>query len=228
MEMQTKEQSDRRWQRVQAVSGLTFAVFLIAHLGNTLFALGGANAYDAVQEMLRTVYQFPAIEILLLGVVLPAHITAGIARARLRRRSERSGTSTAIRRHRVAGWFLLVVIYGHVAAVRLPPLLFEAPLGFSGVSFTVHWLPVWFYPYYFVLALAGFYHLFIGSPLALSRCGFRVRPPTVHMAASAAAFGAVAFALALLAFGGVVINVDDPFASDYARIVLDFMHRGLP
>lgn len=228
MEMQANEQSDRRWQRVQAASGLGFAVFLIAHLGNTLFALVGANAYNGVQGMLRTVYQFPAIEILLLGLVLPAHMTAGIARARLRRRSARGSTSPAIRRHRVAGWFLLVVIYAHVAAVRLPALVFDTPLGFSGVSFTLHWLPAWFYPYYFALALAGFYHLFVGSRLALSRCGFRVRPPTALMAASAAAFGSVAFAFALLAFGGVVIDVADPFATDYARIVLDLVNRNLP
>ena len=227
MQAQANDQADRRWRRVQAASGLTFALFLLAHLTNTLFALGGAGAYDGVQGSLRAVYQLPAVEILLLGLVLPAHITAGIARARLRRRSGRGTAGPVVRMHRLAGWLLVVVVYWHAAAVRLPALLFDAPPRFSGVSFALHWLPAWFYPYYFVLALAGFYHLFVGGALALSRFGMRVRAPTQRAATITTACGAIIFACALLAFGGVLFELADPFASDYARITFDFFERGV-
>lgn len=221
------DSADRFWRSVQAVSGLAFAVFLLAHLANTLFAFGAAPAYDAVQSVVRAVYQVPVVEILLLAVVLPAHITAGIARARLRRRAGMQPAGTVLRLHRLAGWLLVAVVYWHAAAVRLPALLFAAPPRFAGVSFALHWLPAWFYPYYFVLALAGFCHLLVGLAFALPRCGIplgRLRPRTFAIATTCAA---VTCAGVLLAFGGVLFDVGDPFAGDYARITRDFFARGV-
>ncbi len=39
--------TERGWIRVQAASGLTFSLFLVVHLVNTMFASGGEEAYHA-------------------------------------------------------------------------------------------------------------------------------------------------------------------------------------
>ena len=64
----------------------------------------------------------------------------------------------------------MLVMAGHIAAVRGPSWLLDIYPGFLGLSFSVE-----FAPYYFLLALAGFYHGLNGLGIGLSRLGISMR-----------------------------------------------------
>jgi len=91
-----------------------FAAFVAMHLVNTWLAALGPGLYDSVQGLLRNVYQFVPVEALLLGALL-VHIVIGVARIVVE--PGRVLTLRA-RAHRYAGFFLIVVVAGHVLAVR--------------------------------------------------------------------------------------------------------------
>jgi succinate dehydrogenase/fumarate reductase cytochrome b subunit len=223
METQHVVQSDLFWQRIQAVTGLIFALFVFVHLANTTLAVVGSSAYNNFQAVVRAAYQAPVVEILLLGVILPSHILAGFRRARIRRANGGMNLSVAQRWHRWAGWFLVFVIYVHVAAVRLPSLLYDVWPRFAGVAFAIEWVPAYFYPYYFLLALAGFYHATNGSLLALGRVGVKIRPLRLPAARWVLIGGGATIIVSLLGFGGVWFDVGDPMNSEYARLYLELM-----
>ena len=65
--------------------------------------------------------------------------------------------------HRYAGFFLLVFIGGHIVAVRGASWFYDVYPGFEGLAFSIAAVPGYFYPYYFLLAVAGFYHGINGS-----------------------------------------------------------------
>jgi succinate dehydrogenase/fumarate reductase cytochrome b subunit len=200
-------------RKVQAASGMIFAVFLAAHLVNTWVAVAGPGIYAAMQRTLSLGYQAPVLEWLILGSVL---VHAGCAVIRWRRET-RGKLPWRGRLHRYAGVFLLLVIGGHVTAVRLLPGYYGFQPGFEGVAFSLELLPGFFYPYYLLLGLAGAYHGLNGLILAAGRLGLRLQVPPrwVYAGAGAAAVLTVA---ALLAFGGVLFEVADPWQSDFARL----------
>lgn len=57
-------------KKLHRLSGLTIASFLVLHLTNHLFALGGPSLHISVMNFFRHIYRFPPIEILLLLCVL--------------------------------------------------------------------------------------------------------------------------------------------------------------
>ncbi len=215
------------WLQLQAGSGLIIAAFVGMHLLNTFLLALSFATYDRVQAMLRQVYQQPLFEVLLaLAIVL--HMACGVRGMLVRRRermSARDGRAggparlpARLRSQRVAGWFLLAAIGGHVAATRGAALWFDVAPGAEGLGFTMAFLPAYFYPYYFLLGLAGLYHGVLGIDAILARSRARVRigarlRPTVLV-------GAVALAAALLGAGGVLYETPDPYANDYAALVL--------
>lgn len=210
--------ADSRLAKAQAATGITFAVFLIVHLGNTWLAVGGPGVYDSLQAVLRTVYQFFVIEVILVAAVV-LHAVIGIMRIR---RRPHASLSVRSRWHRYAGIFLLLVVFGHIAAVRGPSLLAGIYPGFAGLSFTVATFPGIFYPYYALLALAGFFHGFNGIGIAAGRLGVRFRT-TNAMLVSCSAFAFVATVLALLAFGGQLFAIADPMDNDFARLGMEII-----
>ena len=225
MNSQALNQRDHRWQQIQAITGLIFALFVFTHLANTFLATAGATAYDSFQEAARQIYQHPVVEILLLAVILPGHILAGVMRARIRRGGVDVRVGPIARAQRWAGWYLVVVIYLHAGAVRLPALLYDVWPRFEGVAFSIEWVPAWFYPYYFLLGLAGLYHGVNGSRIALGRLGLRLRPLGASQAMAIASVGGVAIAVSLLAFGGVWFDVGDPMRSAYGQLYLSLVDQ---
>ena len=57
-------------KKLHRLSGVTMASFLLLHLTNHLFALGGPSLHISVMNLFRHIYRFPPIEILLLLCVL--------------------------------------------------------------------------------------------------------------------------------------------------------------
>ena len=203
--------------RLQAVSGLLFSLFVLVHLSNTALAVLGPNLYNRFQSAVRGVYQWPVLELALVATLL-VHVVSGVFRMRARRDSK-AKPPLRLRLHRYAAYYLAVFVFGHMAATRLPALLADAPPFFEGVSFSLHFMPWWFYPYYGLLGIAGLYHFFYGVPVALGVFGIRApqairRGPGFWIPVSA---GATMIALALLGFGGVLYEIGDPFDNDFAR-----------
>ncbi len=207
--------SDHRLAKVQAATGVAFATFLLAHLVNTWLAVGGPILYDGVQAALRAVYQFFVLEVLLMASLV-AHAAIGVLRIRRRPRGSLTPRS---RWHRYAGIFLLVFVFGHIAAVRGPSLVLDVYPQFSGLSFTMAAFPWFFYPYYTLLATAGFFHGLNGIGIAAGRFGVRLRV-TQRMLTTCSGVALVATVLALLAFGGQLFEVADPMDNDFARLAL--------
>jgi succinate dehydrogenase/fumarate reductase cytochrome b subunit len=206
-----------RLTKIQAVSGLLFSLFAVVHLSNTALATLNPDLYNGFQGAARVVYQWPPLELAIVASLL-VHITAGVLRMRGRRGSK-AKPPLRLRLHRYAAYYLAVFVFGHMAATRLPALLADAPPFFGGVSFSLHFMPWWFYPYYALLGIAGLYHLFYGVPVALGTLDVRApqairRGPGFWLPVGA---GALIIVMALLGFGGVLYEIDDPFDNDFAR-----------
>ncbi len=139
--------SERRLARVQAVSGLLFLAFVAVHLVNLMLAARSPAAYNGFQRALRPLYQFPPLELGLVAAPLLVHVVAGVRR--LRRGPAPRGWRARL--HRWSGVFLLVVLFGHIAAVRGSSLVFGVYPEFEGLVLSLWLAPRVFYPYYAVL-----------------------------------------------------------------------------
>lgn len=227
--------SDQRLIRLQAGSGLLFGTFLTLHLANTVAAGLGQGAYDAWMAALRPYYQFPLVELGAIGLAGTVHIAVGLtrlARRRKRNREQRAAGSDVpvaagwLRLHRATGYFLLLVIIGHVAATRGPGLLVDMPADFAYLNFSLSTWPVMMFPYYFILFASGAFHLLHGGVVALNALGLRAGPPSRAWVRLATLAALVAGTLGILSMGGVFAEVDtarfDEFRAFYERY-LPFM-----
>lgn len=187
--------------KVQAVSGLAFAVFLAMHLATTVSALGGPVSYDGTLASLRAVYRsHPVVELLLIGTSATVHIACAILQILRRRKTGPHPTPPLpLRLHRWSGYFLMIVIVGHVFATRVMPALAGAPDGgadFSYLAFSVLAWPFFIGPYYFVLGVAGATHLGLGLGYAAAALIPRCFGPAARRTsiATAALAGGLVFA----------------------------------
>jgi succinate dehydrogenase/fumarate reductase cytochrome b subunit len=211
---------ERRWQRIQAASGLVFAVFVLVHLVNQWLAVLGPEVYDGFQAGARRFYQHPALEPTLVLLPLVVHVVAALRRMRLAGVFGRT-RSLRMRLHRVTGYFLLLVIFGHIVAVRGPSVMFDFFPGFAGGSFSLWWMPAVFYPYYALFGASALYHGLNGTWLALHALGLRrdaSLPGGRPLLFAPVVAGSLLLVLALLAFGGRLFPIPDPRDNDYARM----------
>jgi succinate dehydrogenase/fumarate reductase cytochrome b subunit len=207
--------TDRKLQQAQAISGALFGAFLLFHLVNTAIAVRGAEVYDGVQNQLRAVYQVPIIELGLVLAPLLAHMGLALTSMWRRRGKSLPTPGWPARLHRWSGRFLLIFVLGHVGATRLPALLADAPPRFAGVAFTFQWIPLYFWPYYPLLALAGWYHFLFGLGTALPQLGLRSAGKLLSPRTLAVTFalGAVALLAGIVTFGTADASVrESPFA----------------
>ena len=208
---------ERRWARTQAVSGLVFLTFAGLHLTNQMLATAGPDVYNAFQRVVRLLYQHPLIELSVVAGALSVHVVAGVRRMLLRGVRGRGG-SARMRLHRLTGYFLLLVIFGHVAAVRGPSLILGIFPEFEGVAFSLWWMPGYFYVYYSLLAFTGLYHGANGTLLALQALGLRSGPAVVRGWPFWIPVGAATglLVLGILGFGGRLFEIANPTTNEYA------------
>ncbi len=211
--------SETRLLRIQCLSGALFSAFLGVHLVNTATAIRGAEAYDGFQRSAREVYQHPAAELLLVFTPLVVHLFAALLR--LKRNGLRRPTQPLrARLHRYSGWFLLLVILGHVFATRGSGAFFDASPMFGGLAFSLWWMPLMFYPYYLLLSVCGLYHGLNGLVTAAGVLGVKL-PRGLREGWGfwvPVGAGAVVMFLAILAMGGHLFEIADPTDNDYARL----------
>ncbi|MCY1064819.1 hypothetical protein OV090_08600 [Nannocystis sp. RBIL2] len=216
---------ERALIRVQAASGALFALFLLAHLVNQMFATAGPEVYDELQGQLQTVYQAPLVELACVLGPLLVHIVVSVWRmARRRRRGQKASNHPRARWQRITAIVLLVFTLGHTIATRGPSLVYGVFPGFDGVAYTMVWFFAYFFPYYLLFSLAGLYHGLNGLALALPRIGLPV-PATLRSGRTVAGLwlvGAVALALGMAGFAGAFHDVHErAVASPYARLLVD-------
>lgn len=206
-------------KKTQAASGVLFAIFVAVHLLNTAMAAFGLTAYDSFQEAVRGIYQAFVIEVILLSALV-VHVLCGITRMY----QERGRVLNArAKSHRYAGVFLLVVIGGHIMAVRGPSWFYGIYPGFEGLAFSIDFAPYYFFPYYFLLGVAGFYHGLNGLSMALPRLGLRFPLETPLLLRTSGVYALIMFA-ALLGFAGVWTDVGAPYESEFAKLALEIWH----
>ena len=88
---------------------------------------------------------------------------------------------------------------------------------FEGVAFSLWFFPAYFYPYYFLFALAGLLHASNGWLAVMQLCGVRLKKDRFLIPVSLT--GAIMILTSLLSFGGVFFDIGDPAQSDYAQLV---------
>lgn len=225
MSVTVSTSASRGLARIQALSGLVFATFLVLHLGNTLTALFGQAAYDEVQGALRLYYQTRVIEVVLLAAAV-VHGGAGLTRW-WRRPSTKSGARPPwrLRFHRWSGYYLLIAFAGHVLATRSPDWFYGIPVDFSFVTFSLDTWPGIFYPYYVGLFASGAYHLVHGTVVAVrvirasadrSPVGSGLRIVDAIARSRLAALAGIILAVgAVAALGGRFFVVDTQRSADY-------------
>jgi succinate dehydrogenase/fumarate reductase cytochrome b subunit len=218
--------------KLQAVSGVVFAVFLGLHLVTTASAMGGPEVYDRVLNALRKIYRpHIAVEVMLIG--LPAGVHVVCAAIRIVRRSKTSSRTLPglrMRLHRWAGYFLLAIIGGHVFATRLMPTLASGPTAtghadFAYLAYSVLAWPFLMGPYYVLLGIAGAVHLLLGLGLAL-----RILAPRAAATGLLRGSAAGAMVVALLVTGGVAVIILRSGSSTRTRFAeyADLYERWLP
>jgi len=196
-----------RWLRhVQALAGILFFIFLLLHLSNTLLAAWGKDVYNNYQHLIQNFYPYPAIEIGMIVLPLLIHTVAGVWLYRLRCKAVEK-RKLSQRLNTWAGFLLLLIVFGHMLATRGIGLWFNAPPGFVGVSFSIWWAPAYFYPYYFLLYMAGLYHSYNGVSLLLLRSGISGLHRTRFARPAVMLVGAVGITFSLLAFGGQLFGI---------------------
>ena len=176
-------------KKINAISGLFFATFVVLHLLAHYALLIGYEAANSVMETMRKIYQNFVVELVLL-LSFVAHMWSNACLFAARKRVERNAkkddddndvdtaaiarrgnNSTELRLHRLAGYVLAFFIFGHVFAVRIAPSLYmtdPAAYDYSFVGKAYELLPLGIFPiYYCVLGVAGIWHLVYGVHSAL-------------------------------------------------------------
>ena len=202
--------------RAQALAGVLFFIFLVLHLSNTVLAAFGAETYNNYQQVIQKIYQHPILEIVLVIGPLLTHAVAGVW-LYLARKKWRFNRSMKHRIQTWGGFFLLLVVFGHLLATRGISYWYGVFPGFEGVSFSLWWVPSYFYPYYFLLFMAGLHHGSMGAATLLSRAGLIRTAPSRWLPQGLVTLGAITATFALLGFGGALFETDDPRDNDYAR-----------
>ena len=206
--------TEKRLIAVQAIAGSLFAVFVMLHLSNIAIAPFGIDVFNEYQRTIRKFYQYPLIELLIVIGPLLTHAIAGIWLFSIRR-GRRHKRPFLSRLHSWAGCLLLVFIVGHILAVRGASFFYDVFPEFEGLAFSLWYFPAYFYPYYFLLALAGFYHATNGLRTLGARKGLKL---TATIQATMTTVAGLWIMVSLLALGGILFNIGDPTDNDFARL----------
>jgi succinate dehydrogenase/fumarate reductase cytochrome b subunit len=167
------------WRKLQAVSGLVFAAFLILHLVSHMSLLGGWERGNATLLVVRKIYQSSLLEAVILGSVI-LHMISNVILYKMRQAAialgkKKEGASLEPKEllaHRYTGYILTLFVIGHVLATRVVPVLTlgeDASLyDYMFVKLFIDQVGPLFTIYLLVFALAANWHLIYGTRSALA------------------------------------------------------------
>ena len=144
-------------KQLHRISGIVIAAFLVMHLSNHLFALGGPALHITVMKYFRMVYRFPPVEVLLL-LCVTIQIISGLLLVFTKgfRRQPLYVIAQVF-----SGIYLSLFLINHVRAVFLARYEWHVETDFyfaSGVA--VHYPEkLFFIPYYMLSVLCAFTHI---------------------------------------------------------------------
>jgi succinate dehydrogenase/fumarate reductase cytochrome b subunit len=144
-------------QRFHRLSGIVIASFLLLHLTNHLFALGGPQLHIAVMKLFRHVYRFPPIEILLLTCVI-FQIVSGIILV-FKKGFLKQPFYVVIQE--LSGLYLSFFMVYHVRAVMLGRYRWNVQTDFHFAAGVANNYPskLFFIPYYTLSLVCVFAHI---------------------------------------------------------------------
>lgn len=144
-------------KKLHRLSGIIIASFLLLHLTNHLFALGGPALHIAVMNLFRYVYRFLPIEILLLTCVI-YQIISGVTLV-LRKRFLKQPFYVIIQI--VSGLYLSFFMIYHVRAVMLGRYQWNVETDFYFAAGVANRYPskLFFIPYYTFSLICVFAHI---------------------------------------------------------------------
>ena len=201
-------------KKLHRLSGVIMASFLLLHLTNHLFALGGPSLHISVMNLFRHVYRFPPIEILLLSCVL-FQVISGIWLV-FKKGFLRQPFYIVIQV--LSGLYLSFFMIYHVRAVMLGRYQWNVDTDFYFAAGVANNYPskLFFIPYYTLSLVCVFAHIAcihykIGiekinkMPVGINKTIFRKMYK--REAAGICMVGAIITLLIMTAFSGVLFDI---------------------
>jgi succinate dehydrogenase/fumarate reductase cytochrome b subunit len=144
-------------KKIHRLSGIIIASFLLLHLTNHLFALGGAELHITVMNLFRYVYRFLPIEILLLICVI-FQVISGVTLV-FKKRFLKQPFYVIIQI--VSGLYLSFFMIYHVRAVMLGRHQWNVETDFYFAAGVANNYPskLFFIPYYTLSLICVFAHI---------------------------------------------------------------------
>jgi len=139
------------------LSGIVIASFLLLHITNHLFALGGPQLHIAVMNLFRHVYRFPPVEILLL-LCVAFQVVSGVI---LVFKKGFLKQPYYVLLQICSGLYLSFFMIYHVRAVMLGRFVWNANTDFYFAAGVANRYPekVFFIPYYTLSLVCVFAHI---------------------------------------------------------------------
>ena len=196
-------------------SGMVIASFLLLHITNHLFALGGPELHIAVMNLFRHIYRFPPVEIILLISVL-FQIISGIALV-LRKGFLKQPFYVFVQIF--TGLYLSFFMIYHVRAVMLGRYVWKANTDFYFAAGVANRYPekLFFIPYYTLSLVCVFAHIACAHHVrrkemlgriscvdTAERCRKQYKRETAGICTA----GAIATFLIMTALSGVLYDID--------------------
>lgn len=144
-------------KKLHHVSGIVIASFLLLHLTNHLFALGGPALHIAVMNLFRHVYRFLPVEILLLICVV-FQVISGVTLV-FKKGFRKQPLYVIIQI--VSGLYLSFFMVNHVRAVMLGRYQWNVDTDFYFAAAVANSYPskLFFIPYYTLSIVCMFAHI---------------------------------------------------------------------
>jgi succinate dehydrogenase/fumarate reductase cytochrome b subunit len=144
-------------KRLHHLSGIVIASFLLLHVTNHLFALGGPSLHLTVMNLFRTVYRFPPIEILLILCVI-FQIISGVSLV-LKKGILKKSVYEVVQI--LSGLYLSFFMVYHLRAVMLGRYQWNAETDFYFAAGVANRYPekLFFIPYYSLSLICIFAHI---------------------------------------------------------------------
>jgi len=197
------------------LSGIIIASFLLLHITNHLFALGGPQLHIAVMNLFRHVYRFPPVEIVLLMSVL-FQIISGMALV-VKKGYLKQPFYGFIQIF--TGLYLSFFMIYHVRAVMLGRYTWKASTDFYFAAGVANRYPekLFFIPYYTLSLVCVFAHIACAhharrkETLGKVSCADRAelcRKKYKRETAGICIAGAIATILIMIALSAVLYDID--------------------
>jgi hypothetical protein len=145
-----------RLKKIHRYSGIVLATFFVFHIINHLFAWGGADMHIRVMKLLRHVYRFPPVEVVLL---LSALIQVVVGLMLVWKKGFRKNRYDLLQV--ISGLYLSFFLLFHIRAVMLGRYSWNVETDFHFAAWGVKNAPadLFFIPYYSLSVLCVFIHL---------------------------------------------------------------------